>query len=236
MREPKNPINTINKYIYGGNNPLKYIDPDGRDITFFYGPAGSAGTAGHFFAVARDNTTGDYAVKDFGPKNGGAGERLAEALGIPVEGSTDFASHIQSLDDLRDNFSSFTVQTNPEDAQKAIQEINQFNAQNHDYATFSTNCTTVCRDLANKVLKLNSSAIQPATLWNHLFNAYGLLKGQLPYFRVPAPSQPGKDYGSPRFGINTFDFTWLLLHPQKACVTTLTPDGKGSTKSETTCN
>jgi RHS repeat-associated protein len=232
----QNPANTINKYIYGGNNPLKYIDPDGRDITFFYGTAGATGPGGHFFAVAWDNTTGDYAVLNFGPKNDGAGQRAAELFGIPVEGSNDYASHIQTLDDLRDNFSSFTVQTNPEDAQRAIQEINQFNGQNHDYATFSTNCTTACRDVANKVLKLNSSAVQPAKLWQDVFNAYGLRKGQLPYFRMPAPSKPGTDFGRPRFGINTFDFAWLLLHPQKACITTLVPDGKGGSKSETTCD
>ncbi|MDQ2950032.1 MAG: hypothetical protein M3Y27_29535, partial [Acidobacteriota bacterium] len=31
-----NPTNTLNKYIYGGNNPLKYVDPDGQDITIYY--------------------------------------------------------------------------------------------------------------------------------------------------------------------------------------------------------
>lgn len=30
-----NPANTLNKYVYGGDNPLKYVDPDGRDITLF---------------------------------------------------------------------------------------------------------------------------------------------------------------------------------------------------------
>jgi len=46
-----NPSNTLNKYIYGGNNPLKYIDPDGRDITVFYT---NTGPAGHFWMVASD--------------------------------------------------------------------------------------------------------------------------------------------------------------------------------------
>lgn len=27
------PSSTLNKYVYGGNNPLKFTDPDGRDIT-----------------------------------------------------------------------------------------------------------------------------------------------------------------------------------------------------------
>ena len=29
------PSSTINKYVYGGNNPLRFVDPDGRDITVF---------------------------------------------------------------------------------------------------------------------------------------------------------------------------------------------------------
>jgi RHS repeat-associated protein len=40
-----NPANTLNKYVYGGNNPLKYIDPDGQDITYFYDPGIPAGHA-----------------------------------------------------------------------------------------------------------------------------------------------------------------------------------------------
>jgi len=47
-----NPANTLNKYIYGGNNPLKYTDPDGRDITVFYT---DTGRAGHFWMVAYDS-------------------------------------------------------------------------------------------------------------------------------------------------------------------------------------
>ena len=31
-----NPSNTLNKYVYGANNPLKFIDSDGRDVTLFY--------------------------------------------------------------------------------------------------------------------------------------------------------------------------------------------------------
>jgi RHS repeat-associated protein len=34
----RNPANTLNKYVYGGNNPLKYVDLDGKDITIFYEP------------------------------------------------------------------------------------------------------------------------------------------------------------------------------------------------------
>jgi hypothetical protein len=52
-----NPANRLNKYVYGGNNPLKYIDLDGRDITVFYI---DTVRAGHFWMVAYNvghNTT-----------------------------------------------------------------------------------------------------------------------------------------------------------------------------------
>ena len=39
------PTNTLNKYLYGGNNPLSYVDSDGQDITYFYDPGGVAGHA-----------------------------------------------------------------------------------------------------------------------------------------------------------------------------------------------
>ncbi len=35
------PSSTLNKYVYGGNNPLKFVDPDGPDITLFYRPPAS---------------------------------------------------------------------------------------------------------------------------------------------------------------------------------------------------
>jgi RHS repeat-associated protein len=40
-----NPANTLNKYIYGGNNPLTYVDPDGHDITVFYNSGGLPDTS-----------------------------------------------------------------------------------------------------------------------------------------------------------------------------------------------
>lgn len=42
------PSNTLNKYVYGGNNPLKYIDRDGRDITVFYRPSGLMDKGPHY--------------------------------------------------------------------------------------------------------------------------------------------------------------------------------------------
>ena len=42
-----NPSNTLNKYVYSANNPLKYTDPDGEDITIFYRRPSGSGDFGH---------------------------------------------------------------------------------------------------------------------------------------------------------------------------------------------
>jgi len=48
-----NPTKMLNKYVYGGNNPLKYIDSDGEDITIFYRPpSGASGDYGHIMLGA----------------------------------------------------------------------------------------------------------------------------------------------------------------------------------------
>jgi RHS repeat-associated protein len=235
----QNPANTLNKYVYGGNNPLKYIDPDGRDITVFYS---GGGPAGHFWAVAYNQSTGDSAALNFGPKNSGPGTRLGELVGAPVQGDTNYASHITSLDEMRQDFSSLTIQTNPEDAQKAIDSIRNFNSQDHNYTTYGTNCTTVCKDVLQKILGLESNSIQPTALWEDIFVRWSdrYLNWKPCSDRggcAPGVAYAtGKDYGRPRYPFNTFDFVWLLMHPQKACTTILVPDGSGGSKPETKCD
>jgi Domain of unknown function (DUF4105) len=165
----QNPANTLNKYIYGGNNPLKYVDPDGRDITVFYT---DSGPQGHFWQLAYDQSTGNSAVMNFGPGDETAAARAQEVLGIAVPGDTNFGSHITSADELKQDFTNLTIQTNPEDTQKAIQAINGFNADSHDYKTYSQNCTTVCRDILHKILKLESSSIRPVSLWDDTYKKW----------------------------------------------------------------
>jgi len=86
-----NPANTLNKYAYGANNPLKYIDKDGKDITiFFEAPAGK--DVGHIFLAAvnqgEGKNNGQSAMLSFGPKGGGQGFGLVSGPGqfkFPVD-------------------------------------------------------------------------------------------------------------------------------------------------------
>jgi RHS repeat-associated protein len=230
-----NPANTLNKYIYGGNNPLKYIDPDGRDITVFYT---DTGRAGHFWMVAYDQSTGQSAVADFGPQNGGS--RLVQAeegAGMDVPGDVNYQSHV-SADEMRQDYTSLTIQTNPVDAQKAIQAINEFNGKAEQYNLYNLhgneNCTTICRDILKKILKLDSTSIRPVSLWGDIFKKWSNTALTQPAGSKPptVQSNHGTDYGQPRYPMNTFDFIQLLLRPpQRACVTTYGPNGP-----DTTCN
>jgi RHS repeat-associated protein len=101
------PSNTINKYVYGGNNPFEYIDPDGRDITLFYT---NEGPAGHEMLYAYDTSNGNSAVHSFGPESHGVAARMGELFDIPISGKNGYGlEDIKSPDDLRQHYASFTV-------------------------------------------------------------------------------------------------------------------------------
>jgi RHS repeat-associated protein len=207
-----NPSNTLNKYIYGGNNPLKYTDPDGQDITVFYTNTGP----GHFWMEAYDPATRQSATLDFGPA--ASASRVSEVLGLDGPGDTNYAAHMPSADEIRQDYSSLTIQTNPVDTQKAINAINSANASLKTYNVYGQNCTTVCRDVLQKILGLNTNSIRPTSLWSDIFLKWSKQAQQARQQGSRAPnvqSNHGVDYGNPRIGMNTFDFVWMLLQQQK---------------------
>lgn len=80
-----NPTNTLNKYVYGGNNPLKYIDRDGEDIKIFYRPASMLDPRdwGHVYVAALNQDTGKVGFLDYYPGAGGnAGSSTSEICRI----------------------------------------------------------------------------------------------------------------------------------------------------------
>ncbi len=73
-----NPANTLNKYAYGANNPLKYVDPDGKDITLYYrAPSGGATDFGHVMlgVLAQQQPTNERVRGEL--------TSLASAYGVP---------------------------------------------------------------------------------------------------------------------------------------------------------
>jgi RHS repeat-associated protein len=102
------PGSRLNKYSYGANNPLKYVDPDGKDVTFFYD---QGGIAGHAVLYAYNPSNGQSAIESFGPRTH-----------APVwAGESQFdMNSMTTLDDLKRTYSALTIQTTPEVAQAVI--------------------------------------------------------------------------------------------------------------------
>ncbi len=220
------PSNTINKYIYGGNNPLKYVDPDGRDITVFYE---QGNPTGHIMLSAYNQQTGDFAFLSVGPQKHLDPAILSHPLeGVP--GTSEF-SLPQNLDDLRQNFASLTIQTSPEVAQQAIDAIRN-GAGTGNWALFGNNCTSACAKVLKDIgLNPGSKALLPWTpdkLWNNLNLLYGKSTSGPKAFLANSlggsnlfqgPYKNGADYGNPRYGMNTFDWLMLMLKaPVQGCV------------------
>jgi hypothetical protein len=181
--------NTLNKYAYGANNPLKYIDPDGQDVTYFYDPGG---IAGHAFLFAYNQQNGDSAIESFGPVEHS-----------PVwAGKSDFdMDEFSSAQGLRDNYASITMQTTPEVAQQVIDYIRQ-NPDPSVWTLFGPNYSSECSKILHKFKLDNQNDVSrqgltPKILWHSLMSRYN--PSQNKWGSTPTR---GHDYGNPRFDMS----------------------------------
>ena len=227
------PSSTMNKYAYAANNPLKFVDPDGRDVTLYYD---ANSIFGHALLLAYNQQSGDSAVYSFGPKDPGLITDAKMLLGQEVPSTKNFeittaglaAEGIDSADDLRLRYASVTIQTNPADTQQVIDYIR--NHPDGNFALGSNNCTTTCASILRKIKQYSGSARRPHDLFNTLaFPGLKFLPGS------PEP-RAGRDYGHPQY--DPFDLLFLAIKAQN-CHTTVArwyQDGKFTgTTSQTTC-
>lgn len=226
-----NPSSTLNKYVYAANNPLKYVDHDGQDITVFYrcGNMLNPVDSGHAFAAVLNQDTGKVAFMSFAPKQGA----------VPF-GQGAYNAHL-SADYLRQH-ASLTIRTTPELAQKAIDEINRRLQNPGSYNLFTNNCTTQCESLLRLLDVATTDGFHPDELWTQLYRNYSAQAEDHGRFGVPSVQyQPGKEFGQPRFSGSGFDyqqFLWQLYTNQqtrqrepKACVSV-----QGANGTETECH
>jgi RHS repeat-associated protein len=220
-----NPSSTLNKYAYGANNPLKYTDPDGKDITIFYEAANPfAGSPGHTMLLAYDQSNGNSAVRSFGPDYANGASVLGTIPGTPGTDTFGF-ENIKSPDDLRANFTSITIQTTPEEAEAVIAEIKAHPDGN--YTILSHNCTTTCSRLLRSIGKTKSHALYPGAFFDALYDRYGHphATGRI----MPHTFANGATYGNLRPGYNPFQLFFNDIHC--TTVTSTIRDSAGNTVS-----
>jgi RHS repeat-associated protein len=170
---------TLNLYEYAANNPLKYVAPDGQDITYFYD---QASIAGHAVIFAYNQQTGDGAIESFGP--------IIHSPMAAGESMFDLGPNI-TADKLRNTFAALTMQTSPELAQQVIDYIRS-NPDPDNWKAWGPNCSTQCAKILQK-FKLEMSrdkGKRPKLLWNAFKQQYNP--------NAPAKPTGGLDYGAPR--------------------------------------
>jgi hypothetical protein len=169
--------------------------------------------------AANNPTTGDSAVMSFGPKEmsfftaGGGGVESSKTFGLPM-----------SPDDLRSNYTSLTIQTSPEDAQKVIEYIRQLSTSTTPYAAFASsytqNCSTVCREALKIIgaLQNNNNAFSPTGVWQNAYRSQ--IKGPCGAGGGLYNPKSGKDYGRSRYGgMSAFQFYGSLFDQDNSSVT-----------------
>jgi RHS repeat-associated protein len=212
-----NPANTLNKYAYGANNPLKYIDKDGQDITIYYRPpSGASNDYGHVLLGVLNQATGKVDFLDYYPAHGTNG--IGQGPGTFNQG--DMAE--RGAQNSEGTFASLTIQTTPEAAQKVLDLIAQLKSSPAaDYSAIinANNCTTIVEDVLHD-LGLDYGDVFPASFWNDAYTDFApyAQQHQFETWMYGVPHQPGNEYGNPRYNNQSqlmFSLYGLQMHPDQ---------------------
>lgn len=225
------PSSTLNKYAYGANNPLKYVDPDGKDITVLYDPTGVT----HLALAAYNPQTGKGAFESFAPQDHSLGSQTKELLGADASGSvSDYkVSDYGNADFLRSNYASLTIQTSPEVTQEAINFINSHPDGN--WNMYTNNCSTACVRVLKDIGLIGGGHFTPHAVWSTLVSKYGNQHGFRNFMAQQNPTR-GNEYGRPSPGVNPFDLLQLMMQHCTTETVTVTINGTSTSSSHQNCS
>ena len=227
-----NPANTLNKYVYGGNNPLKYVDPDGQDIALFF----ENGAPGHIMMMAYDPSLPRAAYKSYGPttpySRGHWGMPLM-LFGVPATNKFGFED-LKSAQDIRDHFASITIQTSPGVTQQVVQAL-LTHSNDRTYAVLGGACASSCARILHQIAQFKdlgtNNLLTPYQFFNQAYTDYGNGAAAVPWGDgTTNVFKAGQNYGSYRPGWDEFDMLNLLIHqdqpkPTRSCTIYVTPNG-----------
>lgn len=130
---------------------------------------------------------------------------------MPVAGTANYGfADVKSADQLRQDYSSVTIRTSPEETEKAIQYIR--NHSDGKYDTYTNNCTTTCARILRLLNIQTWGEFIPEALFDNVVDQYS---HTAPRTNLPWVKQHGKDYGDPRTGYDPFQLLFLGIESQQ---------------------
>ena len=199
-----NPANTLNKYAYAANNPLKYVDMNGDDMTVLYDPIGVT----HLALVAYDPQKGTGTFESFAPTSHTTADQVRELFGANASGATsDYkVSQFATPDFLENNYAAITIQTSPEVTQDVVNYINSHTDGN--WNLYDNNCSDACARILRQIAPLLKGG-SPGKVFSQLVDKFGSEQGKLQFYAGQGTAIPGREYGKP--SVNPFPWLQLLL-------------------------
>jgi hypothetical protein len=147
--------------------------------------------------LAYNQQNGTSAVQSFGEANHDTGTdaKMLLGIGVPSTNTYDF-DKMTSPDEIRQNYTSITLQTSPETTQQVIQMI-RTNPKG-DYKLYSNNCTTTCSKILRDLKLINDKPVSPKGFFIELYNEYGNGSFVLPFAKFSVEKRQSQTRLKPR--------------------------------------